>query len=177
MATFLLIRHAEPAIRGVFLGQMDPPLSTRGKQQTAGLAVSKNGQDNMTVYSSPLRRALQTASSLPFRELVILPDLREVDMGEWTGKQWSEIELEWGSFAQKKSLDWLGVSAPGGETWKEVTVRVERVWKKIRLGPKPFAVVAHQGVNAALAYVISGADPTKFHQKYGEVVRMEYATD
>ena len=177
METFLLIRHAEPAIRGVLLGQMDPPLSARGKLQTASLAALKNSPENMIVYSSPLRRALQTASSLRFRELVILPELREVDMGEWTGKQWAEIELEWGSFARKKSADWLGVPAPGGETWKDVTARVARAWRKIRLGPAPFAVVAHQGVNAALAQVVSGADPTKFHQQYGEVTRVEYAAD
>jgi broad specificity phosphatase PhoE len=177
MPTFLLIRHAEPAIRGVFLGQMDPPLSTRGKQQTADLASLEDGKENMTVYSSPLRRALQTASGLRFHELVILSDLREVDMGEWTGKQWVDIQIEWGSFAQKKSADWLGVPAPGGETWKELTARVERAWKKIRCGPAPFAVVAHQGVNAALAHVITGVDPNKFHQHYGEVIHMEYAAD
>ncbi len=177
METFLLIRHAEPAIQGVFLGQMDPPLSARGKQQTAGLAALENDMPNMTVYSSPLRRALQTASGLRFHELVIVPDLREVDMGEWTGKQWSEIEMEWGSFARKKSANWLAVPAPGGESWKEVTARVARAWKKIRSGPAPFAVVAHQGVNAALAQVVSGADPTKFRQQYGEVTRMQYAVD
>jgi broad specificity phosphatase PhoE len=177
MATFLLIRHAEPAIRGVFLGQMDPPLSARGKQQTTDLASLKEGKENMIVYSSPLRRALQTASGLRFHELVILPDLREVDMGEWTGKQWAEIEVEWGSVARKKSADWLGIPAPGGETWKDLTTRVGRAWKKIRSGPEPFAVVAHQGVNAALAHVITGADPNKFHQQYGEVIHMEYATD
>jgi broad specificity phosphatase PhoE len=156
---------------------MDPPLSARGRQQTADLASLKGGKENMTVYSSPLRRALQTASGLRFHELVILPDLREVDMGEWTGKPWEEIELEWGSLARKKSADWLGVPAPGGETWKELTTRVQRAWKKIRSGPAPFAVVAHQGVNAALAHVVSGADPAKFRQEYGEVIRLEYAAD
>jgi broad specificity phosphatase PhoE len=105
MPTFLLIRHAEPAIRGVFLGQMDPPLSTRGKQQTADLASLKDSEENMTVYSSPLRRALQTASGLRFHELVILSDLREVDMGEWTGKQWVDIQIEWGSFARRRNLE------------------------------------------------------------------------
>jgi broad specificity phosphatase PhoE len=174
MATFLLIRHAEPALRGVFLGQMDPPLSPEGHRQAkvklAGLTVS-------IAYTSPLLRALETARYLPCRQVIPVSDLREVDMGAWTGKTWEEIESSWKDMALAKSSDWLGVAAPDGESWTEVIARVTRAWEMMRHGPAPIAVIAHQGVNAALAHVVAGLNPLGFHQQYGEVTRIEYAED
>jgi broad specificity phosphatase PhoE len=171
MATLYLIRHGEPEITGVMLGQMDPPLSRRGRSEVAarlaGLFVEQ-------AWTSPLRRAHETAQFIPARDLVELPELREIDHGDWTGKSWAEIEAAWPELAAHKSSDWLGVAAPGGETWERFLERVQSAWKMIRAGRMPAAVVGHQGVNAALMYVIKGCSPLEFKQAYGEVIQIDY---
>ena len=171
MATIFLIRHGEPEITGVFLGQLDPPLSPKGqvdsKAQLSQLSVE-------IVWVSPLRRAWQTAIFIQAARFVSIPQLREIDQGEWSGKTWAEIEATWGDLALKKSADWLNVPAPGGETWTHFMDRIRTAWDLIRSGPSPAAIVAHQGVNAALAHLIDGRDPLQFAQQYGEVFPLEY---
>jgi broad specificity phosphatase PhoE len=76
--------------------------------------------------------------------------------------------------ARAKTVDWLGVAAPGGETWAQLLQRVSRALDHLKSGPQPAAVVAHQAVNAALAFLAAGVDPLLFHQAYGEVTRVEY---
>jgi broad specificity phosphatase PhoE len=111
---------------------------------------------------------------LDARQVVAVPGLREIDHGEWTGRTWTEIEVKWADLAMRKSADWLGVTAPGGEEWTTFLDRVRAAWQGIREGPPDSAVVAHQGVNAALAHLIDGRDPLAYTQEYGEVIRLEY---
>lgn len=174
MATIHLIRHGEPEMRGVFLGQMDPPLSMPGRMQVAG---SLTEIEVTIIYTSPLRRARETAEYVRSPRIRILQDLREIDFGEWTGKTWREIESGWSELAQRKAADWLGVAAPGGESWQQLLDRTGNAWRIILAGPMPAAVVAHQAVNAALANLIDGSDPLAFQQQYGEVTQINYAND
>ncbi len=172
MATLFLIRHAEPEIRGVFLGQMDPPLSAIGREQAAAAL----GQMRVAVaYTSPLLRARETAQCLRTREIVVLPQLREIDQGEWTGKTWDQIEAGWPAVVRRKKTDWLGVTPPSGEPWPHFLDRIRDAWQVVRTGLQPAAIVGHQAVNAALAYLAENRDPLVFSQQYGEVTSVEYA--
>jgi broad specificity phosphatase PhoE len=171
MASIFLIRHAEPEMTGVFLGQMDSPLSAAGREHAAR---ALRGMRVPVAWTSPLLRARETAALLDAGQVVELPGLAEIDHGQWTGRTWTEIEAGWGDLAKRKAEDWLGVAAPGGEEWAAFLARVLAAWQRIREGPTGSAVVAHQGVNAALAYLIRGADPVTFTQGYGEVIRFEY---
>jgi broad specificity phosphatase PhoE len=172
MATLYLIRHAEPQITGVLLGLLDSPLSPAGRQH-AEQALS--GIEVNVAYCSPLLRARQTAAFLHAAHSVEMAALREVDYGHWTGKTWAEVEQQWPELAAQKCADWLGVSAPGGESWQEVLDRIGPVCQAIRSGATPAAVVAHQGVNAALASLLANRNPLEFTQRYGEVIRVEYS--
>jgi alpha-ribazole phosphatase len=171
MASIFLIRHAEPEMTGVLLGRMDSPLSAAGKQHAA---AALGGIQVPVAWTSPMLRARQTAAFLNAQRVVEVPGLREIDHGEWTGRTWAEIEVKWPGLAIRKSADWLGVAAPGGEEWTTFLARVRTAWRRIRQGPSNAAVVAHQGVNAALGHLIDGRDPLAFTQEYGEVIRLEY---
>jgi broad specificity phosphatase PhoE len=173
MATLLLIRHAEPSVTGTFLGQTDPPLSL------AGHAQAREALSHLEVeiaYVSPLRRARETAFYLPSKQ-IIFPELQEIDLGEWTGKSWQQIQAEWPTLAQEKAANWLEVTPPAGEPWTNFMYRVHSVWRRIRNGPSPAAVVAHGGVNAALAHIIAGHSPLHFNQNHIEVTSIEYGID
>ncbi len=171
MATLFLIRHAEPVLKGVFLGQLDPPLSAAGRQQAAR---TLSEIEVCVTYSSPLQRARETASLIRSPQRIEVPGLREIDYGEWTGKSWVEIQLFWKELAADKCVDWLGVTVPGAEAWPDFVDRVRAAWQIIRTGHAPAAVVAHQGVNAALAHLITAQDPLGFMQQHGEVIRVQY---
>ncbi|MEO8660587.1 MAG: histidine phosphatase family protein [Bryobacteraceae bacterium] len=164
MPNLFVVRHAEPEMRGVMLGRTDSPLSAAGRAAAAQLALLQPA----IVYSSPLRRARETAAYID-APLEILYDLSEVSYGEWEGRTWEEIEAGWPHLAQQKLEHWLSVPAPGGETWEEVQVRAARALQRVRSGPFPAIVVAHFGINSEFLRQAAGIDPIQFKQAYCEV--------
>lgn len=164
--TLYLVRHGEPAITGVMLGRTDPPLSEHGRAQCAALKL-----DVVVIYSSPLRRARESAEAVPGPAVpvVVLPGLVEISLGDWDGLSWSEIERRDPEGAAAKLRDWLEVTPPAGEPWGAFTARVDNALDAIRQGVRPAAVIAHLTVNAWIAHRLAGADPTAFTQEYAQI--------
>lgn len=97
MTTLILARHGETDWNrdGRFQGHADPPLNDRGREQAQSLAEALAEQRLDAIYSSDLRRAHETALVVAARkglEVVVDPDLRERDVGEWSGLTLPEIE-------------------------------------------------------------------------------------
>jgi len=174
MPTIYLIRHQEPAVRGCFLGRTDPPLSDAGRDAARKLCALQV----RSIFVSPLRRARETAEAIPCdAPRVVLPELAEMDFGDWDGLAWDEIKQRWPEIARRKSEDWFGLTPPRGETWQSLCDRVDRALAQIRNAPGPIAVVAHITVNAALAARLRGTDPSTFQQNYGEVILCDDALE
>ncbi|MEO8027389.1 MAG: histidine phosphatase family protein [Bryobacteraceae bacterium] len=171
MPTLFLVRHAEPMQTGVILGQLDPPLSERGRAEAVN--IWRDRAPLAVVYSSPLLRAIETAELIGAAPVEILDDLREIGYGAWDGKTWAEIEAADAVLAHRKQADWTGVTPPGGENWETFRARVAQAGKRILEGPFPCAVVAHAAVNAVLVSILTGADPLQFQQDYGEVLAID----
>jgi broad specificity phosphatase PhoE len=170
MPKLFLVRHAEPAATGVLLGHANPPLSAAGQAAAARLRLPVR-----IVYCSPLRRALETASLVGLRT-VVLQELAEISYGEWDGLSWSTIESLYPELAARKQIDWRGVTPPAGEDWDVFAARVARALDVIRCGPFPAAVVAHAAVNAEFVRLLCGADPLSFEQDYSGVLEYEIAS-
>lgn len=170
MPELLLVRHAEPERKGVLLGRLDPALSETGHRVAAHWMPGLCGA---IAYVSPLRRAQQTASYLPAEiERVTVPDLAELDLGDWEGLPWEDVELQWPDLARRKLERWFDVPAPGGEGWKEISARAKRVLEILKSGPRPAIVVAHLGINSVLRHCLTGCDPQSHSQGYCEVVEL-----
>jgi broad specificity phosphatase PhoE len=163
--SIFLIRHQQPELFGRFIGQTDPPLTPEGRTAAESLREVRVA----ALYSSPLRRARETASFIP-GEPIVIPELAEISFGDWEGLTWQEIQERWPGVACRKVEDWLGVTAPGGECWADFCARIDRALERILAGPRPAAVVAHMVVNAALAQRLLGRDPKHFRQQYGEIL-------
>lgn len=161
MADLLLIRHAEPEVRGVFLGRTDPPLSARGREEAAGLEVPPR----FAIYCSPLRRALETAEFLG-RPFTVLPGLAEIDYGPWEGLSWAQIETLYPEEAGLKMSDWLGYVVPGAEAWGDFQTRVLAALPR----GEDCAVIAHLGVNSVIHQYIRGESPLQFRQDYCQIL-------
>ena len=92
----LLIRHAESVgNRELRLqGRTDFPLTERGRRQAEELAAALVRQPAAAVYSSPIRRALDTAEAIASRlglTVEAQSALQEYDFGELSGLTWPEI--------------------------------------------------------------------------------------
>ena len=171
MPKLFLIRHGEPALKGVLLGRLNPGLSPGGLAAAEAI-VSR--QSAAVAYVSPLNRAQQTASYLPSAiPRVTLDDLAEVSLGEWEGQSWADVERQHPEAARQKLERWFDIPAPGGESWDEVRARASKAFRRILEGPRPVIVVAHQGINSALHSLLTGEDPHLFSQAYCQVYEYE----
>lgn len=175
-----LARHGESATPGRVLGQSDPGLSETGRRQSRSLAARMEELGPTAVWSSGLRRSIESASIVA--EACGVPTradsrLNEVSYGEWDGLSWAEIEARDPQTARRKSENWWAVTPPGGEEPKALLERVRQAWLGID-GPGPVLIVAHAAVNALInelahaelahAVDVDWVRALEFRQGYGE---------
>jgi broad specificity phosphatase PhoE len=148
-----LIRHAEveSSYQGVFGGQIDMGLSPRGHEQAAALAKYLRQKTVGAIYASPMKRVQQTlqpwvVNGVPRPTMV--PDLREVDFGVWTGLKFGEVQAQFGVSAWEW-LDQLESAAiPGAECGAAFRARVEPCLRQIISdhAGQQVAIACHGGV-------------------------------
>jgi broad specificity phosphatase PhoE len=125
--TIVLVRHGETDWNRAnrFQGRADPPLNDTGRGQARVLAAELGTESFAAAYTSPLRRAAETAVILAGALRVdAVPDgsLMEVDVGSWSGLTRTEVEARFPEgFAR-----WLeyGHGWDDGETYDELGARV-----------------------------------------------------
>jgi broad specificity phosphatase PhoE len=173
-STYLLLaRHGETADNAafVFQGQSGKGLNARGRAQAGRLAERLATNPPDVIVASDLERAVETAQIVAKacgRQLALDPDLREVDVGRWTGKQHDEIaELwpeEWAAWSQG-----LDVRRGGGETYAELADRVERALARIvsQHAGKRVLVVSHGGAIKSLVARVLGVSASGFRALAG----------
>ena len=127
MTTILLARHGETDWNrdNRFQGHADPPLNETGRAQATELSAALAQEPLAAVYSSPLRRAFETAqiAATPHGlEPVPVDALREVDVGSWQGLTRAEIEERF----PEQFTRWLEYEAgwEDGESYEEMGRRV-----------------------------------------------------
>jgi len=102
MAYILLIRHGEDLdnVSGILNGHRDQPLSPKGEEQALVAAQKVRSRlaeldlPTVAIYSSPLRRAQQTAQAIAEKiglPVQTEPDLIERDFGVMTGLPVADI--------------------------------------------------------------------------------------
>ncbi len=149
--TFYFVRHgqSEGNAARVFTGQTDSPLTERGRQQAAAVADELAKVRFDRIVSSDLSRTRDTAEVIARRHglpVEITPELREIDVGERTGKDFDETA------ALPGWNDDGFVAWPGGETLEQVLARtLGAIDRLTRESPgKTILVVGHGGVNRIL---------------------------
>ncbi len=159
--TLWLIRHAEVEDRyqGVFGGQIDMALSARGRQQAAALAEYLHSRKFDALYASPMLRVQQTlapwvANSAP--RPVVIPELREVHFGDWTGLNWDQLQARFGVHVSSW-LEQLDCGAiPNGESGSALRARLEPCLRRIfqRHPGQDVVVACHGGVIRMLLSIL-----------------------
>lgn len=125
--TLVLVRHGETDWNreNRFQGHADTSLNQAGRAQAHVLARELAGQGFDAVYSSPLKRAAETARIVASRlglDLQLSAGLMEVDVGSWSGLTRDEIEVRFPDGYER----WLeyGHGWDNGETYVELGERV-----------------------------------------------------
>jgi probable phosphoglycerate mutase len=172
----LLVRHgaSADAVEGVPFpvvdGHGDPPLSPRGEQQAELLAKRLKHLDPRpdALYVSGLTRTVQTAKPIT-RELGLeprlLPELREVRLGEWEGGEFRIRATNGDPLAMRMFAEERWDIIPGAESMESLAERTRAGVEKVvaEIGPDATAiVVAHGGVIGDICRQAAASRPFAF---------------
>jgi broad specificity phosphatase PhoE len=162
MTTVYLVRHGatEWNLSGRAQGQADIELNAVGREQVGRLADELSDVEVAAVYSSDLKRAVDTAAPIAAAlglGVELDPAFREIDQGEWEGhtpeeirRRWPEL---WGPARHYRAR-------PGGESPEEVRDRaLEGLARIARKHPSGnVIVVSHGGTIRWLSAAALGYD-------------------
>ena len=157
-----LTRHGESTYnqRGLLGG--DPELSPRGEHYARSLAefVKSSGHEQVTVWTSTLRRTMQTALPLG-RKASSWRALDEIDGGVCDGMTYEQMRVEMPDIYQARKADKFRYRYPRGESYEDVIQRVDRVIVEIERQRQPVLVIGHQAVLRALYAYFAGKPPSE----------------
>lgn len=150
MKKLILIRHGETDYteQRRYCGHGDVPLNARGIEQAEYLRAKLKNIKIDTIYSSDLKRALQTAKiAFPKRIIYRRKGLRENDFGRFSGLTYEEAGKTYPRAYSLWMHNPLDAKIPGGENLPNFAKRVEGCFKRIfdRNPKKTVAIVSHGG--------------------------------
>ena len=159
----IYVRHGETPdnVERRVQGQTSRGLTERGKEQAKGTALKLRTEKIDHIYSSDLRRAVETAEIIagyhPGVPVTYTKDLRERYYGDWQGK--TAAQVHW--VERQKEVYSLGYRPGGdGETIEEIAARLKRVisnaFEKHRNDTVVF--VSHGGVGRIFKALMMGRE-------------------
>jgi len=159
-----------------FIGQLDLPLIEEGRKQARQWREIFAPVELEAIYCSDLQRSVETARiiagerRLPLR---IVPELREINLGEWEGMAMSSVRRDFPNEWHERGLDIAGYSPPGGESFNDLNNRVIPAYKKLAREAKGHSlIVAHAGVNRLILCHLLGMPVSnlfRLNQDYGSL--------
>ena len=173
MMTVYLARHGESDwnVERRWQGHADRPLTERGREQARTLAERLADVPLDAVYASDLRRAWETAEAVAAPrglEVVRLRELREVDVGSWSGftrdecaDRFPDAFLRW----QEGGSGW-----DDGESYEDMGVRIVTAVQRLAAEHPDgsILVVSHGGPIRAVHAHALGVDIAT-HRRTGPV--------
>lgn len=152
MKQIYLCRHGETewTLAGKHTGRTDIPLTEKGKAQAKLLRQRIQSIPFTKIYTSPKKRAKETALGLEAEED---PNLVEWDYGDYEGLKTDEIikkDPNWNLFVKK---------APNGETIADVAQRADTFLAKVQKIEGDIAVFSHGHFLRVLVARYLGLEP------------------
>ncbi len=183
-ATLYLVRHGAIALptERFYIGQIDAPLSEEGVEQARTLRKWLQPVRFARVISSDLRRARRTAGIISGDSACGLEpdrDLREISLGDWEGRTFSEVQQRFPVEFAARGRDIENWPPPGGESFADCRTRVMSALHSILQHTRGnILLVAHAGVNRLILCDALGIAVAKLHsigQDYGCLNIIEFS--
>jgi broad specificity phosphatase PhoE len=155
-------------------------LSPLGLEQVQALADYFQRHPPHVMYASPMKRVQQTLAPLSNwtgLEPVIIPQLREIDFGEWTGLSWEQVNERY----KVSAFQWLSEIEQGRIAGAEPVAEFrERIAQALQIivnnsEHKEIAVICHGGVIRmilALLLELPFAQMNVFDIEYASITRV-----
>ncbi|MBI2885658.1 MAG: histidine phosphatase family protein [Chloroflexi bacterium] len=166
-----LIRHGETDWNAEHRaqGHTDVELNEVGRRQAAALAQALQDAPLRAVYSSPLKRALETAQMVAASHglpVETQQDLKELDQGELEGLVPEEMRRRHGEVLRRWNAGDTSVRLPGGESMEQVQ---ERAWAAVwgicaRHPEQTVAIIGHNLANLAIICRAVGVQLSAFRR-------------
>ena len=150
-----------------FRGRADIALDETGLKQAAAAALSLQNREAVAIYSSPLRRALQTADIIAKQlklTVELMEGLNDIDFGSWQGLSGGEAAKQDSRLFQM----WLEqphlVHFPGGQSLDTVRQNVLAALDELaaRHDKQTVILVSHKVVCQVLMCAMLGLDNSHF---------------
>jgi broad specificity phosphatase PhoE len=179
-----LVRHGESTFNaeGRIQGHADAPLSEVGLRQGQAVAIALASRPIDAVYSSTLRRALETAHPIASHHQVKVrtdPRLMELNVGEFEGQLRTDLVVS----RPVELARWLGgdedFTIPGGESRRQLMQRgCEAIRSIAAAGHQEAVIVTHGGLlSATLRALFSMSQPLPpFSLQNGSITRLSVDT-
>jgi 2,3-bisphosphoglycerate-dependent phosphoglycerate mutase len=181
----VLVRHgaSQPAVPGepfpLLEGHGNPALAPEGEEQAIYVAERLATESLSGLFITPLQRTAQTAAPLAAvlgLEPVVVPELREVFLGEWDGGEFRIRTAEGDPIAMQAVLEERWEVIPGAETSEAFAERVRAGVDAVAAAAGPDATVAaivHGGVIGEVCRQATDSRPFAFvHAENGSLTRL-----
>lgn len=156
----IIVRHAEAEgnLKRIFHGWSDGEITEKGHMQAVKAAERLKDIHIDVLYSSSLRRTLQTAgyiSDIKKLPIIRTDKLKEINGGDWEGQMWDELPVKW----PEEYNTWENTphlhKMPNGETMEEFQKRlIDEIMHIINANKgKSICIVTHgTAIKALLCY-------------------------
>ena len=170
----LLVRHGASATLSpgetfdLIDGHSDPPLAPEGREQARAVCARLGSEAPDALFVTPLRRTAQTAEALAASaglEPVVVPELREVHLGEWEGGEYRIRAARRDPLVRRMFREERWDLIPGAEPMEVLAERVRAGVERIlaAAGPGRTAVAfLHAGIIGEVCRQATGGRPFAF---------------
>lgn len=183
MTQIIVARHGETEwnVSEIFRGRRDIGLNKTGIKQAELLGGYLIDLRIEAIYSSPLKRALDTARSVAKHhglDINLAPGLMDFNFGVWEGLTHQEVRDKHRGLYERWLREPHLVKIPEGESLDEVRERAKSVVD--RVVPKhsgTVVLISHRVVNKVLICLMLGLDNSHFwdvKQDLGGITVFEY---
>lgn len=152
MANIYMIRHGQSLanLECKLQGQKyDTDLTSQGQSQAASAALKLVNKNIEIIYTSPLKRAIQTAEIISQKlktPLGVDKSLIETDHGDWCYLTDDEIKLRWPEMYQLWQTNPSQVIFPNGEDFANQTAKRIIDWWQALDKNKNTVIVSHENI-------------------------------
>ena len=179
MTILAVVRHGPTHWNetGIVQGRSDIPLSETGRALVATWQTPAEFADYEWI-SSPLRRAVETATILRGTQPATDHRLVEMNWAEWEGMSLPDLRAQMGNLMKAWEAKGLDFRAPGGESPREVQDRLRPFLAERAGAGIPTVMVCHKGVIRALyamavSWDMTDKPPEKLHDNCAHTFRLE----
>lgn len=177
-----ILRHGETEYgrERRYLGHMDCKLSENGLEDAKKLYYVFKEKEIEDIYCSDLVRCTNSINIVfPKKKVVLLKDLREINMGEWDGLTFEEIKKKYPEEFKIRGENISSFVPPKGESFNQCQQRALKVFNEIiKSTNKNVAICTHAGFIRALLCKFLNKDLDymfKIKQDYGciNIIKVE----